>query len=197
MDQAALLKTIAETGYNVGFGAKKHFATYDIVEKAPGWIGFVSIAVGIFGLVFEVLSSKVPSATLAVFGVGALYITLYDKDKYEYDTAGKELTRIFNALRDLYRSVQGGADVQVAAAELKVLEQRYYDSCLSKQIALSDWYAHYKFFAQHQIDWVEEQQKFRLWRDKVPLSARILLLVMSVCAIGFAGVWLLEPLRRF
>ena len=35
MDKNTLLKMIAETGYNVGFGAKKHFATYDIVEKAP------------------------------------------------------------------------------------------------------------------------------------------------------------------
>lgn len=28
-----LLKHIADTGYNVGFGAKKHFATYDITDK--------------------------------------------------------------------------------------------------------------------------------------------------------------------
>ena len=42
MNKAELLKCIAETGYNVGFGAKKHFATYDLLEKMPGWIGFIS-----------------------------------------------------------------------------------------------------------------------------------------------------------
>jgi hypothetical protein len=194
MDRASLLKTIAETGYNVGFGAKKHFATYDIVEKAPGWIGFISLSVGIFGLVFEVLSSRVPSATLTVLGVAALYISLYDKDKSKYDAAGKSLTQIFNDLRDLYRSVQGGGDIQSAIAELKSLEQRYYASCISKQIAVSDWYAHYKFFAQHQIGWIEEQKKFS-WRDKIPLSMRFLLLVVVVCVVCFAAAWLLEPFR--
>ena len=50
MDKNDLLKHIAETGYNVGFGAKLHFATYDIVDKTPGLIGFISTAVGIFSL---------------------------------------------------------------------------------------------------------------------------------------------------
>ena len=30
MTKEVLLKRIAESAYNVGFGAKKHFATYDI-----------------------------------------------------------------------------------------------------------------------------------------------------------------------
>ena len=44
MNRAALLKVIATTGYNVGFGAKKHFATFDMVEKLPGWIGLASVS---------------------------------------------------------------------------------------------------------------------------------------------------------
>ena len=48
MKRDDLLKCIADTGYNVGFGAKKHFATYDLVEKSPGWISFLSIAFGIY-----------------------------------------------------------------------------------------------------------------------------------------------------
>ncbi len=36
--QTALLQ-IARTGYDVGFGSKKHFASYDLIEKAPGWLG--------------------------------------------------------------------------------------------------------------------------------------------------------------
>ena len=51
MNKSNLLMSIAETGYNVGFGAKKHFATYDIVQKAPGWIAFVSFVVGVSALV--------------------------------------------------------------------------------------------------------------------------------------------------
>ena len=36
MKRDDLLKCIAETGYNVGFGAKKNLATYDLVEKRGG-----------------------------------------------------------------------------------------------------------------------------------------------------------------
>ncbi len=148
MDKDGLLRSIAETGYNVGFGAKKHFATYDIVEKLPGWIGFVSLAVGIFSLVFEELSAKVPSACLAVAGVAGLYISLYDHRKGDYERGGIELTRIFNELRTLYRQVQGGADLGASLTALRTLEDAYYGTGISKQVAFSDWYAHYKFFVQ-------------------------------------------------
>ncbi len=186
MDKDALLRTIAETGYNVGFGAKKHFATFDIVDKAPGLIGFVSLAIGIFSLVFEQLSAKLPSACLAVAGVCGLYITFYDHKKGDYDRVGKELTRLFNELRDLYRSVQAGADVPSSAVALKAIESAYYDMSISNQALFSDWYAHYKFFAQQQIDWINEQKKFT-WRDKFPLSL-LLAVGLLIIAIGWAAI---------
>ena len=45
MNKDEFLKAVAETGYNVGFGAKKHFSTYDIVE-------------GIIGLYISLYDSK-------------------------------------------------------------------------------------------------------------------------------------------
>ena len=83
MDKTGLLKSIAETGYNVGFGAKKHFATYDIVEKVPGWIGFLSAAIGVYSLVFEQLSGKTLAATLVVAGIVGLYVFFYDSKKMD------------------------------------------------------------------------------------------------------------------
>ena len=161
MDKTGLLKSIAETGYNVGFGAKKHFATYDIVEKVPGWIGFLSAAIGVYSLVFEQLSGKTLAATLVVAGIVGLYVFFYDSKKMDYDRAGRELTQIFNRLRDLYRDVQASLASDLTAHEqtLRSLEQDYYAKCISRQILFSDWYAHYKFFWQHQIGWVEEQMR--------------------------------------
>ncbi|MDB4932838.1 MAG: hypothetical protein JWM10_5322 [Myxococcaceae bacterium] len=179
MDKDSLLKLIATTGYNVGFGAKVHFATYDIVEKAPGWIGLISMGCGILGLVIETLSRKVPSATLLVFGVVGLYVFFYDPKKMEYEAAGRELTTIYNSLRDLYYSVKSGAPVDSSYSKLKELEASYLKASISKQVFLSDWYAHYKFFAQQQIDWVNEQKNFTLG-DKVPLSLRVTLAVFAV-----------------
>jgi hypothetical protein len=185
VDKDGLLKSIAETGYNVGFGAKKHFATFDIIEKMPGFIGFVSIAVGIFSLVYEPLSTKLPSACLTIAGVCAVYIGLYNHRKSEYERAGIELTKLFNELKVLYRSVQAGADVTAGVGSLRTIESNFYGHAISNQIVFSDWYAHYKFFAQQQIDWVDEQKKFT-WRDKFPLS----LILTALIVVGLI-VWLI------
>lgn len=186
MDQQGIMKSIAETGYNVGFGAKKHFATFDIVEKGPGWIGFISIACGIFGLVFEQLSAKAPAAALAVSGVIALYISFYKSADYE--RVGKELNRIYCDLRDLYRSVEAGSDLSVAQETLKTLENQFYSIAISKQILFSGWYAHIKFFGEHQITWIDDQLHFGFWRDKVPATAKAWLVGIGLILV-IAAVW--------
>lgn len=177
-----LLKSIAETGYNVGFGAKKHFATYDIVEKAPGIISFSSMAFGIYALVIEDLSNEFISATFIVLGLVGLYISFYDSQKHSYELSAKKLTQLYNQLGLLYRRVKGSEDANFAPFEneLMELQKQYYECCHSKQILFSDWYAHYKFFWQHQIEWVDEEKKFGLLRDKIPLSFYISIVVAAL-----------------
>lgn len=184
MDKAGLLKTIAETGYNVGFGAKKTFATFDMVEKLPGWIGFASFGIGVYALYVDALASKFPSATLIIAGVGALYFSLYRPS--EYQIAGKQMIQLFNRLRDLYREVESGADLTTSRAKLSQIESEFYSITVSKQVFLSDWYAHYKFFAQTQIDWMAEQIKFRVWRDMIPLSAKTVIVLSMLAGVVYA-----------
>jgi formate-dependent nitrite reductase membrane component NrfD len=166
----------------VGFGAKKTFATFDIVEKGPGWIGFVSLAVGVYALYIDALAAKFPSATLVVAGIAALYISFYRSG--EYEKAGNEQVRLFNRLRDLYREVESGADTTASRAKLAQIESEFYVATISKQIFLSDWYAHYKFFAQSQIGWMDEQLHFRWWKDKIPLSAKVVILAAAFALVG-------------
>lgn len=184
----SLLKSIAESGYNVGFGAKKHFATYDIVDKTPGFIGLISTAFGVYALIYEQLSTKFPSASLVVLGIISLYISFYDSSKGDYDKAGIKLTQLFNQLRDLYRNTQSADDSMLPQIEkeLRNIEDQYYATSKSKQILFSDWFAHYKFFWQHQIDWIDEQKKFKLFRDKIPLTFSLtVLFIFAVLIIGF------------
>ncbi|WP_114948751.1 SLATT domain-containing protein [Microvirga calopogonii] len=187
MDKAGLLKSIAATGYNVGFGAKKHFATFDLVEKIPGWIGFISTAAGIGSLVLDFLGTKFAAAVLAILGSCTVYINGY-KGK-EYDRAGKKLTKIYNHLRDLYHSVEAGADVNSSYARLQELEGQFYAASISKQILFSDWYAHYKFFAQQERGWIDKQRQFT-WNDMVPLSLRIALVFFAVACL-WGGTYLI------
>lgn len=110
MKKEDLLKQIADVAYNVGFGAKKHFATYDIVEKAPGLISFSSMAVGIFGLVIDILSAKSLSAAFLVLGIAGFYIERYNEDKDKYAEKGSDLTQLFNELKTLYYKVKSSSD---------------------------------------------------------------------------------------
>jgi hypothetical protein len=182
MEKNDLLKHIAETGYNVGFGAKKHFATYDIVAKTPGLISFSSLAFGVYALAFDGLSTKLLSATFVVLGIIGLYISFYDGNKEKYEQSGSKLTQLFNQLKKLYSKVKSDQTGQLIQyeTELKAIEDEYYQNCVSKQILLSDWYAHYKFFWQHQIEWIDEQKSFRFLRDKVPLSLSFFVIILSV-----------------
>lgn len=191
MDRTGLLKCIAETGYNVGFGAKKHFATYDIVVKAPGLISFVAIAMGIYGLIWEVLAGKFFAGTLAVIGVIGVYILNYDERKADYEHIGNEMTRLFNRLRDLYRKAKVCSESELpdCASQLTAIENEFYPLAISKQIMFADLWAHYKFFWQQQIDWVDEQKSFTLLRDKLPLSFTVMVILVALGLTG-ATVWM-------
>lgn len=189
MNKTNLLKMIAETGYNVGFGAKRNFATFDIVEKAPGWLSFISLVVGIYALFVPSFTATHVGAVMVIFSITTLYIGFYQQDKAKYEKTGVELTRYFHDLRALYYSVQSmvdGTDFTPQIAAHKTLCDQYLSVTVSKQIFLSDWYAHFKFFWQQQVDWINEQKQFKLLRDMIPLSFSIAVLLL---AIGIGAIW--------
>ena len=193
MTRDDLLKNIAQTGYNIGFGAKKHFATYDMVNKIPGFINFFSLAFGVYALVFDKLSTKTLSAAFLVLGIVGLYISYYDTMKDAYEKSGVKLTQLYNNLGRLYYKVKTAPDeeLQEYIRELMEIEDQYFEKCISKQIMFSDWYAHYKFFWQHQIEWVDEQKHFSILRDKVPLSFSLTVIFVVIIAIIWFGstIW--------
>lgn len=192
MNKDLLLRDIAESGYNVGYAAKKHLATYDIVEKAPGWISISSFAFGTLALVFPQLNNNVIAALLLIIAYAVFYFNSYQDGRLEYSKIGSRLTAIFTTLRTLFYEVKSQDD----SANLDDLEIRYRELLsesqrigISKQIFLSDWYAHYKFFWQSERSWLEEKRPFTFWRDKIPLSATLVgfvLIIAAVCATAYS-----------
>ena len=171
MDKENFLRNVAETAYNIGFGAKKHFATYDIILKAPGLISFASFSFGIFSLIFEGINIKAVSAAFLVLGVAGVYITCYESRRDDYADNGRKLTDLFNDLKRLYFAVSDQGDVtQDDRDELKRIDKAYTEISCPHQIIFSNWYAHYKFFWEQQIGWIDKQLNFRFFRDRVPLS---------------------------
>ncbi len=183
MNKDNLLKVIADSAYNIGFGAKTNFATFDIVEKAPGWLGFLSLIVGVYALFMPELATNQISAAMVVFGIASLYISFYLPEKERYEKAGIELTGGFHRLRALYyevKSLPDGTDFTEQVAKHDAIVQASLNSTVAKQIFLSDWYAHFKFFWQQQTDWLDEQKHFTLIRDMLPFSFSLTLLLAFV-----------------
>jgi len=175
MEKKIILKQIAEKAYDIGFGAKKNFATYDISQKIPGFINFISLSIGILGLFIETFTVKHISASLIILGIISLYVSPYTERNEIYEKNGVASTKLFNELKKLYYKIQSSddTDYDTEIKELKRIENEFYSQTISKQILFSDWYAHYKFFWQHQINWIDEELNFKFWRDKIPLSAFI------------------------
>lgn len=197
MKKETLLRLIAESGYNIGYAAKKHLATYDIVEKMPGWVSLFAAAVGIWALFIPYFEQKWIAAAFIVIAIGASSIALYDSEKAKYAEAGGLLTAKFHELRMLYQKVKEQPD----GADLPDLEKRHEDIQnaalglgVPKQIFMSDWYAHYKFFWQGQTQWMDEQLHFRLFRDMMPLGmivtfAATILVALWYLSTRFTGLW--------
>ncbi|MBV6324380.1 SLATT domain-containing protein [Duganella violaceipulchra] len=191
MNQDALLRLIAETGYNVGYAAKKHLATFDMVEKLPGWTGLISLVVGIYALFVPAFEEKQVAAAFIAIGVASIYLNFYAADKDKYNQAGTALTGKLHELRELYQKVKSapaGANLDAFLADHRSIQEEALRLGIPKQLFLSDWYAHYKFFWQAQTGWMDEQLKFRLLRDKLPLGFSLFSISVSLAAL----VWLVR-----
>ena len=189
MTKEDLLKQIAESAYNIGFGAKKSFATFDIVDKIPGILNFCALAIGILALVIDELNIKIVSASLIIFGVIGIYISKYDDKKDEYATSGSKITEMFNELKSLYHLVKAKSDdtnFDEDISKMKEIENKFYSITIPKQILFSDWYAHYKFFWQWatHIKWLETELKLTFWENKIPLSFIVFIGVVLLIFIG-------------
>lgn len=190
MKKDLFLKELAQSGYNIGYAAKKHLATFDIVEKAPGWITLATLAIGIFALVLPSLEHHLIAALVIVVGVASMYFGFYQDSRGGYERTGSRLTTLFTELRMLYaeaQSLDDNADLEGLKTRYRAILEESQRIGISKQIFLSDWYAHYKFFWQAQTGWLDEQLHFEFWRDKVPLSATVVACVMVIVGL-FAAV---------
>lgn len=193
MKKKRVLQIIAQQGYNIGLGAKKHFSTYDIVEKVNGWINFISISLGILGLVFDFLSTNFFSSVILIMGIMALYVSHYDTDKEEYNKIGKLLTEHFYNLQILYLKIKDDATYkeddeypnEKYETELNNIIKSFSENSISKQIAFSNWYAHYKFFFEcsNNSMWVVDELKLRFWKDKIPAIFRLIIFVMIIIVL--------------
>lgn len=187
MTKNDFLKTIATKGYDIGFGAKKNFASFDIISKLPSWTGFLSLSIGIIQIAYEDISfNKELSILLILVGIAILYLDIFKNKADEFEKEGVRLMLIFNKMRDIYLKAKSDPNFVYSNFEVEYqnLLNDYYSHTISKQVFLSHWYAHFKFFYETQIEWIDEQLKFRFFRDKFPNSLKTIFFLIIIITLS-------------
>ena len=189
MNNNELKKHLAKAGYNIGFGAKKHFATFDIAKKIPSKIAFLTLSIGIVQLGYPELSyNKEVSIIIIVMGLINLFVYIYGVKIAEYETAGIKITQLYNDVSTLYSSVGADDPNEVILEKLNRIQNEFYQVSISDQMPFSHELAHFKFFYELQVNWIVEELRLTFWKDKVPNSFKInsiALLILILITILF------------
>jgi hypothetical protein len=185
MSKEDFLHTLATKGYDIGFGAKKNFASFDIINKLPSWAGFISLLIGITQIAYLVPFSKELSITLIFVGIAIIYLEVFKSRIEEFDNEGVRLTKIFNQTRDLYLEVKSdeGFSYDKYEEKYQTLMNDFYSNTVSKQVFMSQWYAHFKFFYEMQVDWIEKELKLKWFKDKIPSSLKVTLIIICIIVL--------------
>ena len=122
----------------------------------------------------------------------ALTMSSYNSEKEEYNKIGTKLTTLFNELKSMYYKVKNSNkdNFTEEVERMREITNEYYEISKTNQIFGSDWWAHYKFFWQHQIEWIDEQKNFKLWKHKIPRSFLVFLIVMALVIWGWYWVFI-------
>lgn len=203
MTKQTIKKQVAREYYNVLYSAKLHFASLDICEKLPTIISIISLSFGVLGLAFAEFNSKALAALLLIIGIIGIILKPRELLKAQYEATGASLTDISKKLEHIYCEVneQDAASVTKARADLSQMQAEHRSVETIPPVLMSSWYAHYKVFSEHNSDWMSAELGLS-WRDKVPLSLRLvvigslvaaLLWVNPLCITSKTWAWVNKP----
>jgi hypothetical protein len=167
MKKKALMKNLARTAYNVGFGAKKHFLTYDIYRILPRFISLATTLIGVYQLsiwyenIKDETGKDLLSVSLIVVGIIGLVLDLLSSSKEQYNHVGKQMIKYYNELSDMYAIVETKNESDSSLEDIEVRRkqiQQEVDNCsLSNQAIFTHWFTHFGFFKTMQSDWVVKE----------------------------------------
>jgi len=167
MDKQTLLTNIARSAYNIGFGGKKHFITYDIYRIAPRLISVLTTIVGVYQLstwyekINDLQAKDLVSITLIAFGIIGLVLDLLSDNKDKYEQAGRKLIDYYNELTAIYYAVKSQNDPiqnwQIYENRRKDIVTEASSFSISNQAILTHWFTHFGFFKTMQSDWVVKE----------------------------------------
>ncbi|WP_157824443.1 SLATT domain-containing protein [Moritella sp. Urea-trap-13] len=203
MSEQTIKKQIAREFYNVIYGAKLNFSSFDICEKLPSIISLLSLSIGVFGLGFKAFNSTALSVFLLIVGIIGIMLKPRELQKEAYCEVGVKLTGISKKLELLHSNVNEADEESVikTRADLSQLQDQHLAISQPAPVFLSSWFAHYKVFSEHNNKWMCEELNLGI-KDKIPLSLRLpiiglfivgLIYLNPFCFFSKTWVWVTEP----
>ncbi len=185
MSRESLATRSAQTGYHLLFGAKRHFATYEIVETVPAYFGIATTGLGIVLLAYQFPNWEKPFSVISIIlGFAIWHLNSYH-DKKKYEDTGKELTKLYYDTRVIYDKAKSNEDIDLnkLEEELKIINEKLNAQSTYQQVWGSGVFAHYKVFWECTPDWFVNELELTFWKDKVPASTKALMLLI-ILVIG-------------
>lgn len=203
MTEQTVRKQITREYYNVLYGAKIHFASFDICEKLPTVISVISLSFGVLGLAYAEFNSKALAVLLLLIGIIGIVLKPREALKEQYNEIGSKLTTLSKRLEILFGEIdeQDQASIQRGRDKLSQIQSEHSQVVQLAPVMLSSWYAHYKVFSEHNSGWMCKELNLK-WTDKVPLSLRMTLLALFIigiiwidpyCLVTKSWTWVSEP----
>lgn len=200
MQKEEFLKTLAEKGYDVGFGAKKNFASFDMINKLPSWVGFISLAIGIIQISYNKISIDKELSILLIFvGIAIMYLEVFKSKVEDFEKEGIRLTKLFNSIRVLYYQTKSDNEYTYVkySNQYETILNDFYSKSISKQVFMSQWLAHFKFFYEMQTEWIEKELKLEFFKDKIPNSLKMTFFLIIVLVFIYVFYGCIPSLQGF
>jgi hypothetical protein len=71
------LKNLAIKGFDIGFGAKRNFASFDLINKLPSWAGFTSLIIAVLQLIYTNIPHNKEISVIIIFSsIAIIYLSL-------------------------------------------------------------------------------------------------------------------------
>lgn len=194
-----LKKNIADAAYNIIYGAKLNFSSYELSKYISTGVSAFSLAIGIISLAFVDLATKELSVALLLLGLLGLLVGKSPDSMVNLKNGAIKLTKYHDQLKILYYEVDLSPTTESIQTCLETIQNEAREFYSTEQLPFASWLAHHKLFNEHQSGWLCDALNLTLWKDKLPSTLKLLIkliiimFLMSIlyCTFDYLGVYAL------
>lgn len=182
-EEEQLKRDIAEVAYNIIYGAKLNYSSYELSKLFSTGLSYFSLAIGVITLAWVDLATKNLSVVLLLFGLFGLLVSKSPDSLVALKTGGNKLTELYDSLKNLYAQVDTLENLQIARENMVSIQDEARGYYQTDQLLFSSWFAHQKLFSEHQPDWMCRELGLTFWKDKIPSTLKFIMLLFVFASV--------------